>query len=92
MELCEALRHSLAALRQEKDALREEQRQQKALGASLESLVQERLKANERDKYSVFIGETADSRGVRVVFVHLPGGFGQTMLTLLCLQETWRKS
>lgn len=57
----------MAALRQEKDALREEQRQQQALGTSIDSLVQERLKANERDKYSVFIGETADSQNVTVV-------------------------
>lgn len=92
MELCEALRRSVAALRQEKDALREEQRQQQTLGASIDSLVQERLKANERDKYSVFIGETAGPHHVTVVFVHLPGGFGQVMLTLLCPQETWRKS
>uniref|UniRef100_A0A8C4DZS9 Shroom family member 3 n=1 Tax=Dicentrarchus labrax TaxID=13489 RepID=A0A8C4DZS9_DICLA len=57
LELCEALRHSVAALRQEKEALCEEQRRHQALGASIEALVQERLKTNERDKYSVFIGD-----------------------------------
>ncbi|CAF90357.1 unnamed protein product, partial [Tetraodon nigroviridis] len=60
VELCEALRHSVAALQQEREALREEQRHHRALGASIDSLVQERLKANERDKYSVFVGEPAD--------------------------------
>uniref|UniRef100_H3CBT2 Shroom family member 3 n=1 Tax=Tetraodon nigroviridis TaxID=99883 RepID=H3CBT2_TETNG len=57
VELCEALRHSVAALQQEREALREEQRHHRALGASIDSLVQERLKANERDKYSVFVGD-----------------------------------
>ncbi|KAK9532931.1 hypothetical protein VZT92_010289 [Zoarces viviparus] len=57
VELCEALRRSVAALRQEKEALCEEQRCHQALGASIETLVQERLKSNERDKYSVFIGD-----------------------------------
>lgn len=59
VELCEALRCSVAALQQEREALREEQHHHRALGASIESLVQERLKANEKDKYSVFVGETA---------------------------------
>lgn len=62
LELCEALKCSLAALQREKEALREEQHHHRALGASLETLVQERLKANEKDKYSMFIGET----GVRL--------------------------
>ncbi|XP_073334647.1 protein Shroom3 [Pagrus major] len=57
VELCEALRRSVAALRQEKEALCEEQRCHQALGASIETLVHERLKANERDKYSMFIGD-----------------------------------
>ncbi|KAM7393317.1 hypothetical protein PAMA_008121 [Pampus argenteus] len=57
VELCEALRRSVAALRQEKEALCEEQRHHQALGASIDSLVQERCKTNERDKYSMFIGD-----------------------------------
>ncbi|KAM4527733.1 protein Shroom3 isoform 2-T2 [Odontesthes bonariensis] len=55
--LCEALRSSVAALQREKEALCEEQRRHQALGASIETLVQERLKANERDKFSMFIGD-----------------------------------
>ncbi|XP_070706371.1 protein Shroom3 [Pempheris klunzingeri] len=57
VELCEALGRSVAALRQEKEALCEEQRRHQALGSNMESLVQERLKTNERDKYSMFIGD-----------------------------------
>ncbi|XP_034402679.1 protein Shroom3 isoform X3 [Cyclopterus lumpus] len=57
VDLCEALRRSVAALRLEKEALCEEQRGHQALGASVESLVQERLKTNERDKYGGFIGD-----------------------------------
>ncbi|XP_029941542.1 protein Shroom3 isoform X2 [Salarias fasciatus] len=57
VELVAALRSSMAALQREKEALSEEQRRHRALGASLESLVQERLKPNERDKFSMFIGD-----------------------------------
>ncbi|XP_068190196.1 protein Shroom3 isoform X2 [Antennarius striatus] len=57
VELCEALRCNVAALQQEKEALCEEQKQHQALGASIDKLVQERLKPNERDKYSMFIGD-----------------------------------
>ncbi|XP_041666406.1 protein Shroom3 isoform X2 [Cheilinus undulatus] len=57
VELCEALRSSVAALRREKEALSEEQRRHQSLGASIETLVQEHLKPNERDKYSMFIGD-----------------------------------
>ncbi|XP_069369794.1 protein Shroom3 isoform X2 [Paralichthys olivaceus] len=57
VELCEALRSSVDALRQEKEALSEEQKHHQELGASVEALVQERLKTNERDKYSMFIGD-----------------------------------
>ncbi|XP_068430181.1 protein Shroom3 isoform X2 [Clinocottus analis] len=56
-ELCEALRHSVAALRREREALSEEQRRHQALGASVDALVQDCLKTNERDKYAVFIGD-----------------------------------
>ncbi|KAM9735515.1 protein Shroom3 isoform 2-T2 [Menidia menidia] len=55
--LCEALRSSVAALQREKECVCEEQRRHQALGASMETLVQERLKTNERDKYSMFIGD-----------------------------------
>ncbi|XP_078127741.1 protein Shroom3 isoform X3 [Sander vitreus] len=57
VELCEALRRNVAALRQEKEVLCEEERCHQALGASIETLVLERLKPNERDKYSMFIGD-----------------------------------
>ncbi|KAK2818824.1 hypothetical protein Q5P01_024385 [Channa striata] len=57
VELCEALRSNVTALQQEKEALHEEQRHHQELGATIEALVQERLKANERDKYSMFIGD-----------------------------------
>ncbi|XP_023265477.1 protein Shroom3-like isoform X2 [Seriola lalandi dorsalis] len=57
VELCEALRNSVDALQQEKEVLCEEQRHHQALGAAIETLVQERLKTNERDKYSMFIGD-----------------------------------
>ncbi|XP_054612599.1 protein Shroom3 isoform X2 [Dunckerocampus dactyliophorus] len=57
VELCEALRCSVVALRQEKEALCEEQRRHQALGASIDSLVHNLCKVNERDKYSMFIGD-----------------------------------
>ncbi|XP_010767120.1 protein Shroom3-like [Notothenia coriiceps] len=56
LELCEALRGSVAALRQEKEALSEEQRGHQELGAGVETLLQGHLRPNERDKYSMFIG------------------------------------
>lgn len=58
VELCEALRNSVAALKQEKEVLCEEQRLHKLLGDSMETLVQDHLKTNEKDKYSMFIGMT----------------------------------
>ncbi|XP_063745311.1 protein Shroom3 isoform X2 [Eleginops maclovinus] len=57
VELCETLRCSVAAQRQEKEVLCEEQRQHQELGAGIETLLQGRLKPNERDKYSMFIGD-----------------------------------
>ncbi|XP_034751390.1 protein Shroom3 isoform X2 [Etheostoma cragini] len=57
VEMCEALKRSVAALRQEKELLCEEERCHQALGASIQTLVLERLKTNERDKYSIFIGD-----------------------------------
>ncbi|XP_019745963.1 protein Shroom3 [Hippocampus comes] len=56
-ELCEALRCSVAAMRREKDLLGEEQKRHQALGASVDSLVHKLCKINERDKYSMFIGD-----------------------------------
>lgn len=81
VEMCEALRRSVAALRQEKEALCEEQRHHQALGASIETLVQERLKTNERDKYSMFIGETADCHNITIVLVRLSSGEEGQILT-----------
>ncbi|KAM6902321.1 protein Shroom3 [Xenentodon cancila] len=57
VELCEALRSSVAALEREKQVLCEEQKNHQALGDSVETLVQQRLKTNERDKYTMFIGD-----------------------------------
>ncbi|KAM4720431.1 protein Shroom3 isoform 2-T2 [Anableps anableps] len=57
VELCEALRGSVAALQREKESLCEEQRRHQALGAGIEALIQEQLKANEKEKYSIFIGD-----------------------------------
>nr|XP_020456791.1 protein Shroom3-like isoform X2 [Monopterus albus] len=57
VDLCEALRRSVAVLQKEKEVLCEEQKHHQALGASLEMLVQEHLKTNEKEKYSMFIGD-----------------------------------
>ncbi|KAG7221184.1 hypothetical protein INR49_017471 [Caranx melampygus] len=57
VELCDALRSSVEVLQQEKEVLCEEQRNHQAQGTSIEALLQERLKTNERDKYSMFIGD-----------------------------------
>jgi len=43
-------------LQEEKEVLQEALRQHRALGTSLEALVQDRCRPNERDKYHVFIG------------------------------------
>ncbi|CAB1351987.1 unnamed protein product [Coregonus sp. 'balchen'] len=48
---------SIASLREEKEVLAEEQRRFRALGGHMESLVQERCKPNEREKYRMFIGD-----------------------------------
>lgn len=57
VELCEALRSSVAALQREKEALSDELRRHRVLEANIETLVQEKLKTNERNKYSMFIGD-----------------------------------
>lgn len=71
----------MEALRLEKEALREELRSHQALGAGVEALVQERLKASERDKYSVFIGERAlqtKRRAMMMIIICAPGGNTRT--------------
>lgn len=60
VELCEALRSSVVALKREKEALCEEQKHHKVLGDSIDTMVQDHLKTNEKDKYSVFIGMTSE--------------------------------
>ncbi|KAM9820810.1 protein Shroom3 [Neosynchiropus ocellatus] len=57
LELCEALKSSVAALKQEKDAVREEQKHHQTLGANVDSLVQKLCKSNEKEKYHMFIGD-----------------------------------
>lgn len=56
-ELLQALALSVAVLRGEKEQLGEEQQRCGALGVSMEALVQERCKPNEKDKYRMFIGD-----------------------------------
>ncbi|KAG7267549.1 hypothetical protein CRUP_037856 [Coryphaenoides rupestris] len=57
VELCAALRRSVEVLQEEKEVLQEALRQHRALGTSLEALVQDHCRPNERDKYHVFIGD-----------------------------------
>ncbi|XP_028319473.1 protein Shroom3 isoform X3 [Gouania willdenowi] len=57
VELCEALKSSITALQKEKEALHEEQQRHQDVGAKVETLVQEHLKPNEKDKYNMFIGD-----------------------------------
>ncbi|XP_037835537.1 protein Shroom3 isoform X3 [Kryptolebias marmoratus] len=84
VELCEALRSSVAALRAEKQALAEELRRHQALGSSLEVLVQDRLKANEREKYSVFVG---DLDRIVNLLLSLCSRLSRIDRSLLCLQR-----
>ncbi|KAG7477116.1 hypothetical protein MATL_G00090760 [Megalops atlanticus] len=56
-ELVRALTLSVAALREEKEGLAQEQRRFSALGGHMEALVQERCKPNEREKYRMFVGD-----------------------------------
>ncbi|XP_076139633.1 protein Shroom3 isoform X2 [Alosa pseudoharengus] len=56
-ELLHTLALSVALLRGEKEQLAGEQKSCSALGGSIEALVQERCKPNERDKYRMFIGD-----------------------------------
>uniref|UniRef100_A0A4W5PRN2 ASD2 domain-containing protein n=1 Tax=Hucho hucho TaxID=62062 RepID=A0A4W5PRN2_9TELE len=57
VELLQALTLSIVSLREEKEVLAEEQRKFRVLGGHMESLVQERCKPNEREKYKMFIGD-----------------------------------
>uniref|UniRef100_A0A3P8UKL1 Protein Shroom3-like n=2 Tax=Cynoglossus semilaevis TaxID=244447 RepID=A0A3P8UKL1_CYNSE len=57
VELCEALSSSVEALQKEKEQLSEEQRRHQVLGSNIEALVQDQLRSNEREKYSMFIGD-----------------------------------
>lgn len=50
----------MEALQKEKEQLSEEQRRHQVLGSNIEALVQDQLRSNEREKYSMFIGTTAD--------------------------------
>ncbi|XP_030623773.1 protein Shroom3 [Chanos chanos] len=57
MELLQALSMSLAVLHEERRVLAEEQKRFNDLGKSMEALVQECCKPNEREKYRMFIGD-----------------------------------
>ncbi len=57
VELLQALRVSLRSLQGERDGLSEQQKRFTALGDSMEALVQERCKPNEREKYRMFVGD-----------------------------------
>ncbi|KAJ8260481.1 hypothetical protein COCON_G00162040 [Conger conger] len=57
VELVQALSRSVAVLRGEKEALAEEQRRCSALSARVEALVKELCKANEYEKYRMFVGD-----------------------------------
>ncbi|XP_072517918.1 protein Shroom3 [Salminus brasiliensis] len=57
VELLQALDMSVAVLRGERASLAEEQQRYSALGCSMEALVQQRCKPNEKEKYRMFIGD-----------------------------------
>ncbi|XP_061887513.1 protein Shroom3 isoform X1 [Entelurus aequoreus] len=84
VELCEALRCSVLTLRRDKEALCEEQRRHQALGASLDSLVQKLCKINERDKYSMFIG---DLEKIMNLLLSLCSRLARIDKSLLALEE-----
>ncbi|KPP74687.1 protein Shroom3-like, partial [Scleropages formosus] len=56
-ELVEALTLSMTALKEEREALAEEQKKFSELGNHIEALVQECCKPNECDKYRMFVGD-----------------------------------
>ncbi|CAM9307924.1 unnamed protein product [Lampetra planeri] len=82
--LCEALRCSVVVLRAEREELQEEQQRHQALGASLDSVVQEHCRTNERDKYSRFIG---DLEKVVNLLLSLCGRLSRIDTSLLVLQQ-----
>ncbi|XP_056147154.1 protein Shroom3 [Lampris incognitus] len=55
--LCKALKMSVASLHQEKEALAEEYKRHRALGSSIDALIQDHCKVNEQEKYRMFIGD-----------------------------------
>ncbi|XP_059398765.1 protein Shroom3-like isoform X6 [Carassius carassius] len=57
VELLQALRVSMQSLQGERDGLSEQQKHFTALGGSMEALVQERCKPNEKEKYLMFVGD-----------------------------------
>ncbi|XP_051536232.1 protein Shroom3-like isoform X2 [Myxocyprinus asiaticus] len=57
VELLQALNMSIRLLQRERENLVEQQKRFSTLGGSLEALVQERCKPNERDKYFMFVGD-----------------------------------
>ncbi|KAM8872719.1 protein Shroom3 isoform 1-T1 [Synchiropus picturatus] len=83
LELCEALKSSVVALKQEKDAVREEQKHHQSLGANVDSLVQKLCKSNEKEKYHMFIG---DLDTVVNLLLSLCGRLSRIDRSLLALQ------
>ncbi|XP_016325737.1 protein Shroom3 isoform X2 [Sinocyclocheilus anshuiensis] len=57
VELLQALQVSMRSLQGEREGLSEQQKHFTALGESMEALVQERCKPNEREKYRMFVGD-----------------------------------
>ncbi|XP_052443882.1 protein Shroom3 isoform X2 [Carassius gibelio] len=57
VELLHALQVSVRSLQGERDGLSEQQKRFTALGDSIEALVQQRCKPNEREKYRMFVGD-----------------------------------
>ncbi|KAL6470757.1 hypothetical protein MHYP_G00218760 [Metynnis hypsauchen] len=57
VELMQALAVSVAVLHRERASLAEEQQRYSELGSSIETLVQQRCKPNEREKYRMFVGD-----------------------------------
>ncbi|XP_050949000.1 protein Shroom3 isoform X2 [Labeo rohita] len=57
VELLQALQVSMQSLQGEREDLLEQQKRFTALGDSMEALVQERCKPNEKEKYRMFVGD-----------------------------------
>lgn len=84
VELCDALRRSVEALQEEMKVFQEELLQHRALGASLEVVVQNCCRPNERDKYRVFIG---DLEKVVSLLLSLSGRLARTEAALYDLED-----